>query len=192
MWMHEQSPAPAVKIRCGISDPRCAVPAWKPDAIQPKHAASVIGVIPVPEDTEDQPDSDRELIRAAADQHTVDLDHAIAATDNDPASDRIYIIEDTQVDGYRLISYGLDADDRPAAGKPISIPDTAVGGIQGLLHAAGMHVVEHLEGGTPISIRDLSEGMGISEPLKPRADEPRAVFEDEDEGEHDADSDEHQ
>ena len=111
--------------------------------------------------------SKRSLIRAAASQYDVDLDHAICATDDDPESDRVYIIEDTQVDGYRLISFGLDADGRGAAEEPISIPDTAVGAVQGLLHAAGMHVVEHLEGDRPISIRHLAQGMGLSKPLDP-------------------------
>lgn len=111
--------------------------------------------------------SKRSLIRAAASQYDVDLDHAICATDDDPESDRIYIIEDTRVDGYRLISYGLDADGRSATEDPIRIPDSAVGPVQGLLHAAGMHVVEHLESDRPISIRHLAQGMGLSKPLDP-------------------------
>jgi hypothetical protein len=100
----------------------------------------------------------------------VDLDHAICGSDDDPESDRIYIIEDTHRDGYRLISYGMDADGRPPNGDPIHIPETAVGDVQGLLHAVGLHVVEHLEGDTPITLRDLSEGMGLSKPLEPDLD----------------------
>jgi hypothetical protein len=44
------------------------------------------------------------------------------------------------------------------------------------MHAVGMHVVEHQEQERPITLRDVSEEMGLSEPLKPEAGEPRAQF----------------
>lgn len=110
-----------------------------------------------------------DLIDAAATKHDVDLDHAVVGWDSDPDSSRLYLIEEAD-GGYRLIGFGRDGDDRPASEEPIHIPESAVGAIQGLLHAAGMHCTNQgmLTGGSedPISIRDLSEGMGLSKPLE--------------------------
>lgn len=115
----------------------------------------------------------RKIIDAAADVHDVDLDHAVVAADSDPESDRIYIIEEAD-GGYRLIEFGLMAgypeEGHPASEEPMFIPESAVGAVQGLLHAAGLHVsnrefVPGPEEDQQISIRDLAEGMGISKPL---------------------------
>jgi hypothetical protein len=117
--------------------------------------------------------ADRKLIEAAADVHDVDLDRAVVAADSDPESDRIYIIEEAD-GGYRLIEFGLMAgypeEGHPASEEPMFIPESAVGAVQGLLHAAGLHVsnrefVPGPEEDQQISIRDLAEGMGISKPL---------------------------
>jgi len=121
-----------------------------------------------------------ELIEAAAEVHDVDLDHAVVGFDADPESSRIYIIEEAD-GGYRLISFGLMAEypeeGQPASEEPIFIPETAVGAVQGLLHAAGLHVsnrefVPGPEEDQQISIRDLAEGMGVSEPLRSGEGDP--------------------
>lgn len=115
----------------------------------------------------------QDFIEAAADFFDVDLDHAVVAQDDDPESDRIYIIEEAG-DGYRLMAYGLDADgDHVVPEDPLHIPESAVGAVQGLLHAAGLHCTNQglLTGGDhDISIRDLSERMGVSKPLGSEAD----------------------
>ena len=118
----------------------------------------------------------RELIEAAADVFDVDLDHAVVTEDRDPESDRIYIIEEAD-GGYRLAEFGLMAgypeEGHPASEEALFIPETAVGAVQGLLHAAGLHATNHgqlTSEGTQISIRDLAEGMGVSEPL-PQGDQ---------------------
>lgn len=129
----------------------------------------------------EEPVGKRSRIRAAVEEFEVDLNHAIVGADDSPESERIYVIEDVRTDGYRLIGYGVDADGVPESSE-VHIPDTAVGSIQGLLHAAGMHVVEHLEGEAPVSLRDLSEGMGISEPLNPEPGETHARFKSDDAG----------
>lgn len=114
-----------------------------------------------------------ELIETAADVHGVDMDQAVVAFDEDPESSRIYIIEDVD-GGYRLIEFGLMAgypeEGHPASEEPMFIPESAVGAVQGLLHAAGLHVsnrefVAGPEEDQQISIRDLAEGMGVSKPL---------------------------
>lgn len=121
----------------------------------------------------DPADDPQDLIETAADVHDVDLDHAVVAQDPDPESSRIYIIEEAG-DGYRLIEFGLMAgypeEGHLASEEPMFIPETAVGAIQGLLHAAGLHTtnrefVPGPEGADQISIRDLAEGMGVSKPL---------------------------
>ena len=113
----------------------------------------------------------RKIIETAADTHDVDLERAVVAEDQNPESDRIYLIECIEGEGYRLVAYGLDADGNPANEEPIIIPETAVGPIQGLLHAAGLHVTnqEFLDDPNSearISIRDMAEGMGLSKPLE--------------------------
>lgn len=113
----------------------------------------------------EQPPDD--LIDAAAEMHDVDLDHAVVGFDADAESSRIYIIEEAG-GGYRLISFGQDAEDRIPSDDPIHIPESAVGAVQGLLHAAGMHTTNRglLTGGeSKISIRDLAEAKGISKPV---------------------------
>lgn len=118
----------------------------------------------------------QELIDTTADHFDVDLNHAVVAKDQDPESDRIYIIEEAD-GGYRLMEYGLMAgypeEGYPASEEALFIPETAVGAVQGLLHAAGLHVTNHgqlTSDGTQISIRDLAEGMGVSEPLQDGGD----------------------
>lgn len=114
----------------------------------------------------------QEVIISAVEVHDVDMDNSVVAQDDDPESDRIYIIE--CIDGeYRLISYGVDSEGRAANEDPIRIPETAVGAVQGLMHAAGMHVVnqEFVPGPgmePQISLRDLAQGMGLSKPMEKR------------------------
>jgi hypothetical protein len=112
----------------------------------------------------------QELIEAAADVHDVDLDTAVTAADPDPESSRIYILEEAPR-GYRLIEFGLEAgypeEGRPASEEPMFIPESAVGAVQGLLHSAGLHQAHDslIDGST--RLRDVSEEMGVSEPLQP-------------------------
>lgn len=108
----------------------------------------------------------QKVIEAAADSYGVDMERAVVAQDPDPESSRIYILEELPEE-YRLISYGLDADGNTGTEEPIHIPISAVGELQGLLHAAGLHQAHDslIDGST--TLRDISEGMGVSEPLQP-------------------------
>ena len=111
----------------------------------------------------------QELIEAAADVFDVDLDTAITAADPDPDSSRIYILEEAPR-GYRLIEFGLEAgypeEGQPASEEPMYISESAVGAVQGLLHSAGLHQAHDslIDGST--RLRDVAEGMGVSEPLQ--------------------------
>lgn len=111
--------------------------------------------------------TNQDIIEAAADNHDIDLDRAITSKDSDPTSDRIYLLEE-QPGGYRLIHFGIDADGFSAEPEqPLFIPDSAVGGLQALLHAAGLHQAHDslIDGST--RLRDVSEGMGVSKPMEP-------------------------
>lgn len=111
----------------------------------------------------------RELIEHAAEEHDVDLDHAISAIDPDPESSRIYILEEVP-SGYRLIGYGLDAEgDYVDQHEPLHIPAGAIGELQGLFHAAGLQQSENLlaqeSDQDGLGLREVAEGMGVAEPL---------------------------
>lgn len=123
------------------------------------------------DDTDPEEPSAQELIEAAADHYDADLDQAVTAVDPDPNSSRIYILEEV-ADGYRLMEYGLEAgypeEGQPAAEEPMHIPVSAVGEVQGLLHAAGLQQAEnHLAsdaGDDGLGLREVAEGMGVAEP----------------------------
>lgn len=126
-------------------------------------------------DSEEEPDvkdqmrvdDPQAIIEAAADHYGVDLDEAITAIDPTEGSSRIYILEE-MADGYRLMEYGLEAgypeEGHPAAEEPMHIPEAAISMVQSLLHGAGMHQAHNAVSGGDASLRDVSEGMGISEP----------------------------
>jgi hypothetical protein len=115
--------------------------------------------------------AEKDIIEAAASQHDVDLDRAVVVADPLEESDRIFIIECIEEQPvYRILAFGKDAAGKPASEEAIRIPESAVGAVQGLLHAAGLHVsnrefVTGPDGEQQISIRDLAEGMGLSKPL---------------------------
>ena len=111
------------------------------------------------------PEEPRKVIEAAAQAHDVNLDEAITAIDPTEGSSRIFIL-DQQADGdYRLISFGLDAEgNHEPTEQPLHIPEGAISMVQSLLHGAGMQQAHNMAADADSSLRDVSEGMGITEP----------------------------
>ena len=111
------------------------------------------------------PEEARKVIEVAAENHDVDLADAITAIDPTEGSSRIFILDQRPDGDYRLISMGLDADgNAQAPEQPLHIPEGAISMVQSLLHGAGMQQAHNMTADADASLRDVSEGMGITEP----------------------------